>query len=62
MEPTRRCSCCQTPLTLADWAALPFVGTQEYEAEGILYRLELRDCACGSTLASETSVLVAEAA
>lgn len=62
-EPTRRCTCCRRPLTLTDWAALPLIGHQEYEAEGVLYRLELRNCGCGSTLADETSVLlVAEAA
>lgn len=40
------------------WQALPFVGYQDFPAEGTLpsIRLELRNCPCGSTLALRVSI------
>lgn len=40
---------CGRSFTLAEWRRLPFVGEQRFEAPP--YRLELRDCRCGSTIA-----------
>lgn len=47
------CACCSTVHTPDSWATLPFVGVQVTPAdeEGPEERLELRLCACGTTLA-----------
>lgn len=44
--PAKRCGCGASYTTLT-WQRLPFVGTMEDDVETI----ELRNCACGSTLA-----------
>lgn len=47
------CACCHRAYTLDQWEDLPEVGTQsdEVDASGQEWALELRNCPCGSTLA-----------
>lgn len=45
--PIKACTCCGHEYTLAAWVALQLLGYQTDEDE----TLELRNCACGSTLA-----------
>lgn len=54
----KTCTCCNRPITTAEWASLPLLGYQR-DAEDPAYDLELRNCngtrsngqPCGSTLA-----------
>lgn len=47
--PRKRCKCCgRTFHDLIDWDAIDHVGVQDF---GDGDRFELRNCACGSTLA-----------
>lgn len=43
----KHCNCCRTTYTPKTWATLPYVGRMD--------ELELRNCACGSTLAIVTA-------
>jgi hypothetical protein len=49
----KRCNCCGASYSRDDWASLPLIGIQrdEYGAP----ELELRNCACGSTLSIEVA-------
>jgi len=53
MSPIKVCPCCVRAFTAADWARLPLLGDMLSEDETGTYRLELRNCSCGSTLAVE---------
>ena len=48
----KTCPCCLTVHTAATWAGLPLIGEQVDEVEA----MELRNCACQSTLAVITAV------
>lgn len=47
----KRCTVCNVDIPPGDWRELAFVGYQELDGE----RLELRNHACGSTLAIEVT-------
>jgi hypothetical protein len=49
----KTCSCGRR-YTVAEWRALPCIGSTFYDDEiGRWFRLELRNCACRSTMALE---------
>jgi hypothetical protein len=52
----KTCTCCKTTFTVAGWRDLPLVGVQVTKDEQGTYRLEMRNCPCGSTLAIEVPV------
>jgi len=56
MRHVHRCPCGRA-YTATEWAALPYVGEQVIPADeyGPEERIELRDCACGSTRAVEVT-------
>lgn len=57
-DPTlHTCSCCGTPYSRNEWDALALIGVQVIEADafGPAEAAELRNCACGSTLAVEVA-------
>lgn len=51
--PVKTCPCCARQHDDASWRALPFVGLQRLDADesGPAETYELRNCACGSTIA-----------
>lgn len=53
----KRCPCCARAYTGAEWVELPWIGELVSEEEdGTRYRASLRNCACGSTIATEEQV------
>ena len=52
----KRCTCCGLAHSPEQWNALPlrgYVGT--YVSGGTMLSVELRDCACGTTLGREVA-------
>jgi hypothetical protein len=52
----KTCPCCRTHYTPAGWRALPSVGQYQTEDETGRYLTELRNCPCGSTIATEVKL------
>lgn len=53
----RTCRCCETQYTAATWSKLSKCGyVGAYRARGQMYAVELRNCACGSTLGVEVEL------
>lgn len=50
----KTCGCCGQKHTAMAWASLPLKGTVVTSDEEGTYSLELRNCACGSTIGIET--------
>jgi hypothetical protein len=46
--PYKACPACQTGYTRVSWEGLPLTGRQSFDDGEVL---ELRNCACGSTIA-----------
>jgi hypothetical protein len=56
VQPFKVCTCCGAEFTRAAWETCKFIGYQpQYDENGAesSTRLELRNCACGSTLSIE---------
>ena len=53
-EEERRCTCCGRILSYMEWLALPLQGLQRdiEDEQGRPMVLELRNCSCGTTLAT----------
>lgn len=47
----KTCTCCGAKITEDDWERMSYVGVQRGDAEIGVPDLELRNCACGTTLA-----------
>ncbi len=54
-RPAKACTCCALAYSAESWAALAYVGVMRVPAddEGPAVDLEMRNCACQSTLAIE---------
>lgn len=52
----KTCSCCKRLITADEWNALPLVGDVVTSDESGTFITEMRNCPCGSTLATETKI------
>lgn len=53
-QEAKKCSVCGTEYGPQEFGQLPYVGVQLSEDDGKWYETTMRNCACGSTLATET--------
>lgn len=58
---TKTCSVCGAQYGAASFAALQFCGVKYTTEDDAEYRLEMRNCTCGSTLAIERKYVIGHA-
>lgn len=57
----KTCACCGRTYTLAQWLATPSLGVcDEHMWGGFRFRLDVRNCVCGSTMAVEVALVCDE--